>query len=81
MDLNASKPDEVVMLSVNEQRGAGGKEAWADGLQGYVGTTCSSGSSVAAASALPGQAAEGSVYEVQSESVPVLPAAPSKLLS
>lgn len=41
MDLNALKPDEVVMLAVNEHRRTGGKEAWADGLQGYVGTTCS----------------------------------------
>lgn len=41
MGLNALKPDEVVMLSVNEHRGTGGKEAHAGGLQGYRGTACS----------------------------------------
>lgn len=34
MDLNALKPDEVVMLSVNNHRGTEGKKAHADGLQG-----------------------------------------------
>lgn len=41
MDLNALKPDEVVMLSVNEQQGTGGKEARADGRQGHRGMACS----------------------------------------
>lgn len=53
---------------------------WTAGLHGDNLLRCS-GYSVAAASALPGQAAEGSVYEVQPESVLVLPAALSKLLS
>ena len=53
---------------------------WTAGVQGDS-LLRFSGYSIAAASALPWRAAEGSVYEVQPESVLVFPAAPSKLLS
>lgn len=73
MDLNALQPDEVVMLPVNEHRGTGGKGCtcgWTAGAQ-EDSLLRFSGYSIAAAGALPGWAAEGSVYEIQPESTGV----------